>query len=306
MKRSIMRAGRRPEICRTMPSCIREMSSTSASGNDGKNRNQSLVKKMRHRLNKDSTSNQEIGWDDLWKESVTPWDLNMPTPALEAELRHAPILMDTFDAKKTYNVLVPGAGSGFDLLTLSSHFDALQQAGHIRDSHIVGLDISLTSLKRAQHVLQDSDSLIAKSMVTLAHGDFFNCESWKSVYSTQSDQVEAAAQALQEGTFDLIYDYVFFCALPPTLRTSWAEAVAMLLKPGTGRLLTLMFPILPDAEMKGPPYPVSVEDYQRLLEPRGVLMESKPYPSKHTIRPRVGKELVCWWKREMSPRSSLW
>ena len=298
VKRSIMRA-------RYRPSCLREISSTSASGREDKNRNQSLVEKMRHRLREDSTSNYEKGWDDLWKENVTPWELNMPTPVLEAELRQAPILMDSFDAKKTYNVLVPGAGSGFDLITLASHFDRLEQAGHIRSSHIIGLDISLTSLKRAEQVLQDSGSVSAKSIVTLAHGDFFNCESWKSVHSSQSEQGEAAVQVFQEGTFDLIYDYVFFCALPPTLRTSWADAVASLLKPGTGRLLTLMFPILPDAEMEGPPYPVTVEEYQRVLEPRGVIMESKPYASKDTIRPRLGKELVCWWRREMNPRSSL-
>ena len=282
------------------------------SNNNGKRHNQRLVETMRDRLAKDSTLNQEKGWDDLWKNEVTPWDLNVPTPALKAELHSRTNLMESIrDGKEQYySILVPGAGSGHDLLTLASHFDQLlqQQDGSVVGTNVVGLDISLTSLDRARQVMVDCGAITTpnkKASVTLAHGDFFDCHSWRSVYCSQPKQRERTETNFKEGGFDLIYDYVFFCALPPRLRGSWGEAVSSLLKPGTGRLLTLMFPVLPDAEMNGPPYPVSVEDYQQVLEPRGVIMEAEPYPSKHTIRPRVGKELVCWWYRQETPRSSF-
>ena len=270
-------------------------------------KNQVLVEKMRHRLSEDSTSSQENGWDELWQNNVTPWDINMPTPALEAELLTTKL--ENHDKNQTYKILVPGCGSGFDLLTMARHQDQWQQAGLIRDGIVVGLDISLTSLKHARQVTIDDDALPTNttSCVTLAHGDFFDCNSWKSVYCSQSDKENTISQSFQEGSFDLIYDYVFFCALPPKLRPSWGNAVSSLLKPVTGRLLTLMFPVLPNAEVKGPPYPVTVENYRSVLEPRGVVMESRPYESQHTIPPRAGKELVCWWRRDDWPRSSsLW
>lgn len=180
---------------------------------------------------------------------------------------------------------------------------------------MVGLDISSTSLKRAEEVLTSSlpDYSTEGPHVILACGDFFShLGSWKVEYSSQNHhavELSAVDSSFQEGSFDLIYDYVFFCALPPALRSQWGEAMATLLKPGTGKLLTLMFPVYDEittsAKMEGPPYPVSVNDYRTALEPRGVVMESQPYKSAHTIPPRSQKELVCWWRREASPHSSL-
>lgn len=51
----------------------------------------------------------------------------------------------------------------------------------------------------------------------------------------------------------------FLCALPPKLRAAWAETVGRLLKPGTGQLVTLIFPI-GDYE-GGPPFAVSTQLY---------------------------------------------
>ena len=35
-----------------------------------------------------------------------------------------------------------------------------------------------------------------------------------------------------EGGFDFIFDYTFFCALPPSMRGAWGKRTAELLKPG--------------------------------------------------------------------------
>jgi hypothetical protein len=62
--------------------------------------------------------------------------------------------------------------------------------------------------------------------------------------------------------FNFIYDYTFFCALEPTLRVEWAHKMFALLKRG-GELCTLMYPIMP--REGGPPYEVSLADYQTVL-----------------------------------------
>jgi len=278
-----------------------------------KGKNETLVRRMQQRIRDDSSVTKSHGWDELWKEGVTPWDLDMPTPALKAELDA--MECPTNQKEKTYRILVPGCGSGFDLVTLAEHQKELQNKGLAQACVVVGLDISSTSLKRAEEVLTSSlpDYSTEGPHVILACGDFFShLGSWKVEYSSQNHhavELSAVDSSFQEGSFDLIYDYVFFCALPPALRSQWGEAMATLLKPGTGKLLTLMFPVYDEittsAKMEGPPYPVSVNDYRTALEPRGVVMESQPYKSAHTIPPRSQKELVCWWRREASPHSSL-
>lgn len=253
------------------------------------------VHRMRQTLEEDSSLYKEQGWDRLWQEGVTPWDLNVPTPALASELKAS-----KWPRQESSRLLIPGCGSGFDLISLACHQEYLQRRGLICDSVIVGVDISQTSLEQAKQVLtRDYQPKTDSPCITLVHGDFFDCSTWRSVYSSSTDTIEQnLTSCFQEGAFDLIYDYVFFCALPPGLRDPWGEAVSSLLKPGTGRLLTLMFPVLQNPELKGPPYPVTVEDYQKVLEPRHVVMDSEPYNSPQTVPDRVGKELVCWWTRE--------
>lgn len=268
-----------------------------------KGKTKRMVARMRQRIEEDHSVTKESGWDKLWQEGVTPWDLNLPTPALEAEL--AASKWNRLDG--TSNVLVPGCGSGFDLVVLARHQERLQRMGLVRDSLVVGLDISVTSLKRAEEVLRnDLQTTPTTPCVTLAHGDFFDCDTWNSVFCSHAEpQRNRATTSFEEGMFDFIYDYVFFCALPPNLRESWGAAVSSLLKPGTGRLLTIMFPVLQNPEMKGPPFPVTVEDYQKVLEPKGVLMESGPFESPHSVPERADKELLCWWRRKDNLRSNL-
>ena len=297
------------------PSRLMKRALTTSSGKKGKK--QVLVDTMRQRVSEDSSWNKEQSWEQLWQEGTTPWDLNAPTPALKAELD---AMEWNTKAPTNFRILVPGCGSGYDLITLAQHQDQLwhktKADGEVRNSMVVGLDISSTSLRRAEKVLSDffindaKEATISESThVVLVRGDFFDYKSWQVVYSSTPGYTEtstAQPESFHEGFFDLIYDYVFFCALPPVLRERWGSAMSTLLKNGHGRLLTLMFPVLQNAEKtKGPPYPVTVDDYRTVLESRGVLMESQPYASPHTIPPRAGKELVCWWKRQENPRSLI-
>lgn len=69
-----------------------------------------------------------------------------------------------------------------------------------------------------------------------------------------------------EAPFEGGYDYTFFCALHPTMRQDWAAAWARHLKPDA-LLVCLAFPL--NHTQEGPPWPVTVDDYKKLLLPQG-------------------------------------
>lgn len=229
-------------------------------------------------------------WDDLWKDGMTPWDLGKPTPLLIDELRRTDYAQEAEVLR--YRSLVPGCGGGYDLLTLQEHHSKLPlKAGG--ESVVVGLDLSATALARAKDTVVAGASSDSSNAIELRCGDFFEDPTeWNEVFS--SNNISSTRKAVTQ--FDFIFDYTFFCALPPHLRTQWGAQMAKLLDPTTGRLLTFMFPILPDADaMQGPPFPVSIQDYIAVLDPHGIVMEGQPFESPLTVPSRAGKEMVCFW-----------
>jgi SAM-dependent methyltransferase len=69
----------------------------------------------------------------------------------------------------------------------------------------------------------------------------------------------------EANTFDLIIEQTFFCALAPTLRPSYAQQCAQLLKPG-GKLVGLLFDT-PFAGATEPPFGGSREEYAAYFQP---------------------------------------
>lgn len=89
-----------------------------------------------------------------------------------------------------------------------------------------------------------------------------------------------------EGTFDLILEQTFFCALTPKLRGDYALKMHQLLKP-KGKLVGLLFDF-PLTE-KGPPFGGDSDEYRaHFTSYFEVLTLERSYNS---IKPRVGKEL---------------
>jgi hypothetical protein len=269
----------------------------SSQGNDLENRAKE-VEQIRQRLRKTSD------WDSLWKDGLTPWDLGKATPALSSELASSPPSSWESSTGKI-RTLVPGCGAGYDLVTLERHHDDLIAAGHVKHASIIGLDISETSLGRAASEFETAcefSPFERPTRVDLVKGDFFDSSVWTTLHSFGGDEeTRASIRPPVNQTFDFIFDYTFFCALPPELREAWGKRTAELLTPKTGRLLTFMFPIKPvpeGKELQGPPFPVQVTDYQQALEPHGVRMESsEPFQSPASVPARAEMELVCWWKR---------
>ncbi|XXG44574.1 hypothetical protein AAC387_Pa01g4338 [Persea americana] len=157
--------------------------------------------------------------------------------------------------------LIPGCGSGYDVVAIASP-----------ERYVVGLDIADNAIKKAREI---SSSAPNADYFTFLKADFFT---WQP-----------------RELFDLIFDYTFFCAIEPGLRSSWARCVRDLLKPD-GELITLMFPI--SDHKGGPPYKASLADYEEVLHPMGFEAISV-IDNELAVGPRKGREKLGRWKRSL-------
>lgn len=148
--------------------------------------------------------NQGDVWDDLWKESHTPWDRGAHNPALEDTLIQkrgllggSPVIQSSDDAAGDVvrkKALVPGCGRGVDVFLLASFgYDAY------------GLEYSETAMKECLKEMEKyggkegkvpaRDEAVGSGKVRFLQGDFFK-DDWLR---------EAGVE--ERGPFDLIYDY---------------------------------------------------------------------------------------------------
>ncbi|KAF9581080.1 hypothetical protein BGW38_002029 [Lunasporangiospora selenospora] len=168
------------------------------------------------------------GWNELWRQSIHPWDKGVPSPALIEVIEQKPIKEQI---PKEGNVLVPGCGRGPDVFYLGN-----------ANRKAYGLDISPIAVDQARQLQKEKN--IPDSQAEFLVDDFFTFK-------------------IPEGGFQLIYDYTFFCAISPDLRPAWARRMAEII-PKDGVLITLMFPLGDHTD--GPPFAVSVETYQSFLD----------------------------------------
>ncbi|KFK37216.1 hypothetical protein AALP_AA4G228900 [Arabis alpina] len=163
--------------------------------------------------------------------------------------------------------LVPGCGTGYDVVAMACP-----------DRHVVGLDVSKTAVERS-----------SKKFSSLPNAKYFSflCEDFFTWELAEK--------------FDLIVDYTFFCAFEPSVRPLWAQRTEKLLKPD-GELITLMFPI--EERAGGPPYTVSVSDYEKVLIPLGFVATSI-VDNELAVGPRKGIEMIGRWKKSFTLHSTL-
>ncbi|GFH59669.1 hypothetical protein CTEN210_16145 [Chaetoceros tenuissimus] len=281
------------------------------------------VDTMRIILSKDGNHHdQQINeWETLWQDNITPWDLGETTPLLSDELHKGLHNHLSYIRKyRDYRVLVPGCGTGYDLFTIAKHISSCANYSPKFDSSfvVVGLDVSPTSLQKADKAIRemmdnddnDINDLSSQVDIQLKHGDFFKIQNEWVLYSTIDCFLQNRNETRDENLnqdwspFDFIFDYTFFCALSPKLREKWAMTMTKLIKPQGGKLLTIMFPILenldPNKPLRGPPFPVKVQDYKSVLEPLGWKVIDGPRVSEKSVEIRKHQELICWWEYDPS------
>ncbi|XP_023871976.1 probable thiol methyltransferase 2 isoform X2 [Quercus suber] len=199
------------------------------------------------------------------KDSTDGWEKSWEQGVTPWDLgQPTPILLHLHQtgALPKGRALVPGCGSGYDVAAIACP-----------ERYVVGLDISDIAIKKAVEL---SSSLPNASYLNFLKADFFT---WNP-----------------SELFDLILDYTFFCAIEPDMRLAWAQRIRDLLKPG-GELITLMFPI--SDHVGGPPFKVSISDYEEVLLPMGFRAVSI-VDNEMAIGPRKGREKLGRWKRSLA------
>lgn len=170
--------------------------------------------------------------------------------------------------KGELNALVPGCGRGYDVSLLAHH-------GY----KAVGLDLSPTAVRLAQEHHDARPATEQPSGGGEAHfvlGSFYE-------------------HTPPEGGYDLLFDYTFLCAMHPEARDKWADTYVKLIKRGTGRLVTAIFPIVEKPD--GPPFAMTIDLVRNLLEPRGFVASGpiEMLPDDQVHPGREGKTALAIW-----------
>ena len=156
-------------------------------------------------------------------------------------------------------VLVPGCGFGHDVRALAA-----------TAAEVVGLDLAASAVEAAERLPKAGSERYVQ-------GDLF------------------ALPPEMRGAFDWVFEHTCFCAIDPSQRPAYVEAVAGALKPGGNLLAVFYLDPGNDSPDEGPPFEVSVAELDRLFLPRFTLLREwlpgRAYPG------REGRE----WMRLMTP-----
>jgi thiopurine S-methyltransferase len=199
-------------------------------------------------------------WESRWAEGRIGFHEGRPNPLLE---RH----VDLLEGRR--RVLVPLAGKSVDMRYLA-------ERGH----DVVGIELVRAAIEAffEEQGIESSEVEIGPYRglsgggVTLLAGDFF----------------EATREAL--GHFDAIYDRAALVALPPAMRTRYADHCQRLLGPG-GRIALVSF-AYEQRLMEGPPFSVDDEAVRLLYAAHHVaLVEERVEPVSPHLRERGLSEI---------------
>ncbi|KAG9238140.1 thiol methyltransferas-like protein [Amylocarpus encephaloides] len=196
-------------------------------------------------------------WDDLYIEDFLPWDKGFVNPAFVDLLHDRKELFPNTEGKRG-KALVPGCGKGYDVLLLDEHgYDAY------------GLESSKNALIAAKEIEKQAKATgqyIGRGDVNWVDGDFFD-DGW-------------LIEVQGEKKFDLIYDYTFLSALPPSLRPAWSKRFKDLLAPG-GRIVCVEFPTYKPHSTGGPPWALPPKVYMAHLSRPG---QELPYAEESGLQ----------------------
>jgi len=205
-------------------------------------------------------------WAQLWDSGdFLPWDRGSPNPALvdSLELREDILGNSCFikdpvtGEQRRKRALVPGCGRGYDVIFLASlGYDAY------------GLEVSAKAVELCKEFAEDykdeypaKDENVGAGKAKFILGDFFKND-WLG-------EVDGG------GTFEILYDYTFLCALHPSLRPVWSRRYFELIAAHSeSALICVEFPTYKEPSTGGPPFGVPSNLYVAHLEHPGV---EQPY-----------------------------
>ena len=189
----------------------------------------------------------------------TDWETRYQTGDMPWEKGEAsPGLVDFLGAHPELprgKMLVPGCGTGHDVRAAS-------KAGF----EVTGVDLAPSAVR-----LAGERTLAAGLKAEFRPGNF----------------LEDAPFA----QFDWLFEHTLFCAIDPTRRGDYANAVLRWLKPN-GQFLAVHYMI---RDKEGPPFGCAQQELMELFAPHFELKQGwvpRSYPN------RAGLELMLWWQRK--------
>lgn len=195
-------------------------------------------------------------------------------------------LLQQRDMRQHKRCLVPGFGRWVGMMHFDHGHTNHQRRGYdlieiarAGVAEVVGIEIAQSAITTAHEFLVKHASTDVQARITHTHGDFL------------------AYNPAQK--YDLGWEYTLLSALHPSMFPAWAAAWARAIAPG-GVLVTLMFPVDPNHEGGGPPYPVTPELYKELLEGVGfmcIALERVDAKAGLSLPGREGREVLALWQR---------
>jgi methyl halide transferase len=176
----------------------------------------------------------------------------------------SPVLVEYLDANSvTGRVVAPGCGSGHDVAEIARRSDLVS---------VLGMDISPSAVSLANTRLE------ALANASCEHADLFDL------------------QQHHIGQYDWVCEHTCFCAIDPSRRSDYVNAVHQLLKSG-GKLLAVFYlsPKPREDGVAGPPFGCSIEELDALFDGRFVLEESRV--PEVAFPGREGRELLRVFRR---------
>ncbi|ROV96831.1 hypothetical protein VMCG_07929 [Cytospora schulzeri] len=256
-------------------------------------------------------------WDNAWKERRTTWDRGCPSIALFETLNDYPELFNGRhpdleqlkdfvghgfghetvsragqSSTKRKKALVPACGRGYDAVLLAYMFGYDVYALDISNEAVLHANEYLVDLQEAfsgrskgpeDFPFWISNRIDYPGGVKYVLGDFFSDEWMKK-------------EKIEDLKFDLIFDYTFFCAIPPTARPKWAARMQQLLARPDGRLVCLEFPTGRNLKEGGPPYSAAFWYYQLHLTNPGNEEVIKYEVENDLKHPETGADLSLMQK----------
>ncbi len=98
--------------------------------------------------------------------------------------------------------------------------------------------------------------------------------------------------------FEIIYDYVTYCAIDPNRRKEYSEKIYELMFPG-GIFTIILFPV--EKRIGGPPFAVDVDEATELFSDKLELIVSTE--KVNSIKPRRGREFLQIYRKPDGKKS---
>ncbi len=171
-------------------------------------------------------------------DSLRPefWDARFATGKMSWDCHGLPDKLKNYLSRTPPGrVLIPGCGSAYEVA-----------AFHAAGWSVMAIDFSPVAVERAKRLLGSLGELVVC-------GDFFQ-------------------HALDESTFDVVYERTFLCALPPKLWPDYATRMRQLICPG-GKLVGFF---LYGEESEPPPYPLTTTQATELFGRKFILTQDEP------------------------------